>query len=319
MNSAVLVSVMVAIIILSVGLLISNHFLNRSRINVRMKNIAPSLRTELDQSVPEDQSFFFDQEERSGLVEFCDKVLKKFGIDYNKYMEKAGLKFAQAGISSQDAIIYYVFMRKFGWVIGLLLAWLMVDNDSEGTIKALAYLFAVVCVLIGGIGADIYLKNRKEKRQLILQRSFPDALDLVLVCVESGLALDAALSRVCKELSKAHPEITKEFNKTRMELTILNDRQKALQNLALRTDLVSFKALVGALTQSERFGTSLTETLRVLSDDYRHQRLMIAEQKAGRLPALMTIPLMLLMMPAFILIIMGPAIIQATSVWGGMD
>ena len=100
-----------------------------------------------------------------------------------------------------------------------------------------------------------------------------------------------------------------------MELTLLNDRERALQNLADRTDLLSFRSLTGALLQSERFGTSLIETLRVLSEDYRNTRMMIAENKANRLPALITIPLMLLMMPAFIMILIAPAIIMVMEVW----
>lgn len=137
----------------------------------------------------------------------------------------------------------------------------------------------------------------------------------MLVCVEAGLALDAALARVCKELDDAHPELCAELNKTRMELTLLNDRERALLNLADRTDLLSFRSLVGALLQSERFGTSLIETLRVLSEDYRNTRMMIAENKANKLPALITIPLMLLMMPAFIMILITPAIIMVMKVW----
>ena len=134
-----------------------------------------------------------------------------------------------------------------------------------------------------------------------------------MVCVESGLALDAALARVCKELDKAYPHITKELNQTRVELSLLNDRPKALMNLAERTNLIPFRSLVAALIQTEKFGTSLTDTLRVLSEDYRLTRLMNAEQKAGRLPALITIPLILLLMPAFVIVILAPPFIKVSE------
>ena len=153
-------------------------------------------------------------------------------------------------------------------------------------------------------------KNAKEKRHKILTQSFPDALDLLLICVESGLALDAALARVCRELKYVHPMITEELNRARIELTLLNDRSKALQNLADRTDLMAFKSLVAALLQSEKFGTSLVETLRVLSDDYRQTRMMMAEEKAAKLDAkitMVTIPFMLI---ALFVMILSPAIIQ---------
>ena len=167
-------------------------------------------------------------------------------------------------------------------------------------------------VILGIMGPDMYLRNAREKREKILTRSFPDALDLLLVCVESGLALDGALARVCKELGRAHPAITQELNRTRLELTLLNDRAQALANLSERTDMLAFRSLVTTLLQSEKFGTSLTDTLRVLSEDFRNTRLMIAEDKAGRLPVLMTIPLITLMMPALFLIILGPAIINVS-------
>ena len=97
---------------------------------------------------------------------------------------------------------------------------------------------------------------------------------------------------------------------------MLSDRGEALQNLAERTDMIAFRSLVAALLQTEKFGTSLTETLRVLSEDYRHTRLMAAENKAGKLPAMMTVPMITLMMPAFMLIILGPAMIQLAAVIG---
>ena len=153
------------------------------------------------------------------------------------------------------------------------------------------------------------MKNKIDHRRKTLKRAIPDTLDLLLICVESGLALDAALNRVCNELGRAHPEMTAELNRTRLELALLNDRVRALTNLGDRTNLPAFRSLVSSLIQSERFGTSLTDTIRVLSEDYRLQRLMDAEVKAARLPVLLTIPLIFLLMPAFMLIVLGPAII----------
>jgi tight adherence protein C len=155
----------------------------------------------------------------------------------------------------------------------------------------------------------------------VLTRAFPDTLDLLLICVESGLPLDAALNRVCAELGLAYPEMTQELNRTRLELALLNDRVKALNNLAERTDLIGFRALTSSLIQSERFGTSLSDTLRVLSEEMRLDRIARIEEKAARLPVLLTIPLIFLLMPAFLLIVLGPAIIsfmrQGSALTGG--
>lgn len=253
---------------------------------------------------------------QGNLTAMFGRVLALIGVDVESYEKDIKLKLEQSGIDSPAAIINYVFFKKLGPVAGVAVSVMVLSGHYTGATKWLVYGIAGYIAYAGMFGADSYLASRKKKRQYILQRSYPDALDLVMVCVEAGLAMDAALSRVCRELESAHPEITKELNKTRIELTLLNDRPKALQNLAERTDMVAFRAFAGALLQSEKFGTSLTETLRVLSEDYRNTRMMNAENKANRLPALMTVPLMIFMMPAFIMILMGPAIIMLIDTWG---
>lgn len=264
-----------------------------------------------------DVSFLETNQEKNGLAVFGESLLRLVGIDPREREKELQLPFIRAGIYSPNSIGYFYAFRTIVFPVCLILGYILFTQDGEGMLHKLQLLFALLLPFLGWYGPNIYLTNQKQKRQQTLTRSFPDTLDLILVCVESGLALDAALARVCRELGRAHPEITKELNRTRMELTLLSDRSQALNNLSERTDLVAFRALVAALLQTERFGTSLTETLRVLSDDYRHQRLMIAENKAGRLPAMMTIPLILLMMPALLLVMMGPAILKFLEVYSG--
>lgn len=264
-------------------------------------------------------AFLHQDREKTFLASLGESVLSLMGQDVAEKEKELQLKFIQAGIESPNAIGYYYIFRVIALPVALIIAYTLFTSNVSGAMKLLYVLAAVAALGIGWFGPSLYVTNSKQKRQKVLQRSFPDTLDLILVCVESGLALDAALARVCRELGRAHPVITRELNRTRMELTLLSDRSMALQNLAERTDMVAFRSLVAALMQTEKFGTSLTETLRVLSDDYRHTRLMIAENKAGRLPALMTIPMILLMMPAFVMIILGPGIIQALDAVSGMD
>lgn len=227
------------------------------------------------------------------------------------------MKLYRAGISSPNASAYYLFFSSFGWILAIIAVFLFYSLGKAMPHMKLAFivmglLFAIICTF----GAQLYVKNATDKRQKILLRSFPDTLDLLLVCVESGLALDAALARVCKELKYAHPEMTEELNRTRIELTMLNDREKALNNFARRTDLIAVKSLVAALLQSEKFGTSLVETLRVLSDDYRQTRMMIAEEKAGKLPTKITVATIPFMLMALMILIVTPAIIKAGKVLG---
>lgn len=269
-----------------------------------------------------DESFMQLQEdfgaEKSALANTFENLVNNFGGNAKENKDELAFKLTRAGAVSPNAPAYYLFFSSFGWIIGLgiLLLFYVVAKGQPDFFWAIMGIGAFNAVL-ATFGAKLWLKNSIEKRQKVLLRSFPDTLDLLLVCVESGLALDAALARVCKELKFAHPEMTKELNRTRIELTLLNDREKALNNFARRTDLVAIKSLVAALLQSEKFGTSLIDTLRVLSDDYRHTRMMVAEEKAGKLPtkiAASTIPLMLL---ALLMLIASPAIIQASRVMSG--
>jgi pilus assembly protein TadC len=267
-------------------------------------------------AVDNPETNFLDQDDqKSPLAVMGENLLVLLGKSPRDVEKRMQLQFIQAGLYSPNAVGYYYLFKAVALPVSLVVAFILFNGHATGMMRMLQMMSAVGVVFFAWFGPSIYITNTKQKRQKLLQRSFPDTLDLILVCVESGLALDAALARVCRELGRAHPEITKELNRTRMELTLLSDRSVALQNLAERTDMIAFRSLVAALLQTERFGTSLTETLRVLSDDYRHTRLMIAENKAGKLPAMMTVPMILLMMPAFMLIILGPAVIEFTRTW----
>jgi tight adherence protein C len=252
-------------------------------------------------------------------AQFMKGILRATGINIDEALRKLEMRFAQAGASSPDGpIIYLFFQRIVSLGIGMLA--LTIFLGASGDQELLMQAVAVVIAFLGAFGPKLYLQNMIDKRKKLLQRAFPDTLDLLLICVESGLALDASLNRVCNELGRAYPEMTFELNRTRLELALINDRVRALMNLGERTDMTAFRSLISALIQSERFGTSLTDTLRVLSEDFRLQRLSEAEAKAARLPVLMTVPLIFLLMPAFFMIVMGPAIVkmvrQGTEVTG---
>jgi tight adherence protein C len=251
-----------------------------------------------------------------GLAADLEPILRILGLRPDEFRRIHFFKFYRAGVDPVDGPIYYLAWKFFLTPIAFIAVYYMMTHMGDNTLQKLQYvLVSIILVAVTWFGGDLYLSNKRAKREKILMRSFPDGLDLLLVCTESGLALDGALARVTRELGHAHPELTEELNKTRMELTLLNDRERALSNLAERVDLVPVRSLVAALLQTERFGTSLTDTLRVLADEYRTTRLMLAEQKAGRLPVIMTVPLILLMMPAFLMIVMGPAAISAMKAW----
>jgi tight adherence protein C len=260
--------------------------------------------------------------ELSTSAAFMEGVLERLGIDMDGARKKLALRFARAGNLSPEAPIFYLFFQRVVSVFFLIIALLLLASSTIGANPSLTQMLVGLILLVLGIfGPHLYLENMIARRKKVLTRAFPDTLDLLLICVESGLPLDAALNRVCSELGLAYPEMTQELNRTRLELALLNDRVKALTNLAERTDLIAFRALTSSLIQSERFGTSLSDTLRVLSEEFRLERLTKAEEKAARLPVLLTIPLIFLLLPAFMLIILGPAIIsfmrQGSALTGG--
>ena len=154
---------------------------------------------------------------------------------------------------------------------------------------------------------DIWLKNKVSKRTHAIRKGLPDALDLLVICAEAGLTVDAAFGRVARELGKGYPELGDEFALTSIELGFLTDRRLAFENLAKRIDLDSVRGVVTTMIQTEKYGTPLASALRVLSAEFRNERMMRAEEKAARLPAIMTVPLILFILPVLFIVILGPA------------
>ena len=162
-------------------------------------------------------------------------------------------------------------------------------------------------VVAGYKGPELYLKNKATKRTNEIRKGLPDALDLLVICAEAGLTVDAAFNRVAKELGRAYPELGDEFALTAIELSFLTERRQAFENLAYRVDLDAVRGVVTTMIQTERYGTPLASALRVLSAEFRNERMMRAEEKAARLPAIMTVPLILFILPVLFIVILGPA------------
>jgi tight adherence protein C len=308
-SGSLIISSIVAISVFLLYMVVMQFTNKQQTMRERIRRIAVS---EDNENAHEES--FNNEQEPSPFGSSLNRILRVIGIDTETFIKKSQLRFYQSGIQSPDAPIYYLFFKRIGIGLFIIIAIYIIMSQATGMAKLLHYAEAIILIFLGIFGPDLVLQNQRTKREQILQNSFPDALDLLLICVESGLALDGALARTCKELGTAHPEITQELNRTRLELTLLNDRAMALNNLAERTNILPFRSLVATLLQSERFGTSLTDTLRVLSEDYRNTRLMNAENKAGRLPVLMTIPLITMLMPALFLIILGPAILKLMGI-----
>jgi tight adherence protein C len=258
--------------------------------------------------------------ESESLVAFLEKFLIVLGINTNK-QKAISAQLARAGINGKKAVVYYLFFQRIIqpiiFVIGL---WIVVKmfaiDHKEISDDPTSLLLAFIFIVIGGLGTKLYIDNKNEKRKVMLIKTFPEALDLMLICVESGLGIDAAFGRVCREIKTSHPIVAEEFERTRFEMTVMSDRVQALQNLAERTGIPAIRALVSSLVQAERFGTSLVDTMRTIAEEQRTERMLRAEAKAARLPALITLPLIFFIMPALFMIILGPLIIKVSAQGG---
>jgi tight adherence protein C len=164
--------------------------------------------------------------------------------------------------------------------------------------------------VVGYYAPGLYLRNRIGKRQLAIRRAWPDALDLLLICVESGMGLESAFTKVADEVAAQCSELAEELTLLTAELSYLPERAKAYQNLAERTGLDVVHSLVVSLGQAEKYGTSVGQSLRVLSQESRDRRMSLAEKKAAALPPKLTVPMILFFMPVLFAIIIGPALIQ---------
>ncbi|MCK9992428.1 MAG: tight adherence protein C [Alphaproteobacteria bacterium] len=217
---------------------------------------------------------------------------------------------AQAGLRGQAPLITFLFFRLVMPVlvfIGAFVYLLITDNFAGNMTAKLA-----VSLAAGGIGfylPNVYLQNLIVKRQQAITRAFPDALDLLLICVEAGMTIEVAFGRVAREIGGSSIELAEELGLTTAELAYLSERRTALENFAQRTGLEGVKAVVTSLIQSERYGTPLGQTLRVMSQENRDLRMAAAEKKAGALPAQLTIPMIGCFLPVLFLVILGPVAI----------
>ncbi|MET0269046.1 MAG: type II secretion system F family protein [Sphingomonas sp.] len=235
--------------------------------------------------------------------------LKSLSVLQDAQVRQAQIRLAQAGIRSKDWALAVIFGRMVlpivlggTVVVGIyLLGWF---GDWSPMKK-----FALAAgSLVGSYKLpDILLKNMIDKRSAAIRKGLPDALDLLVICAEAGLTVDAAFHRVARELGRAYPELGDEFGLTAIELGFLTDRRSAFENLAQRVALDAVRGVVTTMIQTEKYGTPLASALRVLSAEFRHERMMRAEEKAARLPAIMTVPLIFFILPVLFVVILGPA------------
>lgn len=248
-------------------------------------------------------------------VNFMRAVSMKLELVRKLQLEKAETTLIQGGFRSKDAILIFAFMALV-LPFALLPLGITVMNLREPvtfTGKIFNMIWPVLGFYAGMKLPWLVISRVRKKRLLALQRALSDTLDLMTVCAEAGLSLSATLDRVSRELGVAYPEMAEELTLTALEMGFLPDRNKALSNLADRTGLKEVRGIVSVLIQTEKYGTPIAQALRVLAAEFRQARMMRAEAKAARLPALMTVPMIVFILPTLFIIIIAPAAISTMN------
>jgi len=239
------------------------------------------------------------------------EAVTRLNLLRSQHAAEARQKLARAGIRSQDAMVKYLFAQiSLPFVFGSLI---LADTHVLHLTPLPAqfgFLPAMAAVVLGFYAPKIYLRNATDKRAKQLQLALPDGLDLMVICAEAGLSLDATLVRVSRELGNTWPELGEEFAITAAELTFLPERRMAFDNLNGRTDSEGIRGVVNTLQQTAKFGTPLAQSLRVLATEMRAARMTRAEEKAARLPAMLTIPMIIFILPTLFIVLLGPAAIN---------
>ena len=301
--------------------------LGGSGLEARMKNVAierdsirarERARLAMDSDKRRRSGSIKQQTQKPGIRALVERLdLKKALAD-----EKTLTSLRNAGYRGQNPLFMFLFLRfvlPFVAFIGAAVYIFALGNmaDHSTTMKV----FTCVLVAYAGFYApNLYISNRVSKRKFSIQRAWPDALDLMLICVESGMSVELAFRKVADEIGTASAELAEELVLTNAELSFLQERRQAFENLANRTGLDSVRSVMQALTQAEKYGTPVATALRVLSAESREMRLNEAEKKAAALPPKLTVPMILFFLPVLFIVILGPAgigISQRGGIFGG--
>lgn len=246
--------------------------------------------------------------------DYMKTIVERFSLE-KAFMDEGTIeKLSVAGYRGPSAVTTWLFLRFVTPIVlfVLIFAYLSLTIQADKPLW-LNFVYALFGGLLGSYLPAVLLKNQTIKRQQSIRRSWPDALDLVLLCVESGMSVEHALKRVAKEIGNQSIELAEELTLTTAELSFLEDRTRAYDNLGKRTGIDNVKSVVQALIQAERHGTSVGSALRVMAEEGREQRMMEAEKKAAALPPKLTVPLIVFFLPVLFIVIISPAIIRVFS------
>jgi tight adherence protein C len=249
-------------------------------------------------------------------VGFMRDIVSKLNLLQKSQVGKISHLLVNAGYRSKDAIFVFTFFQLVCPIVALAVALAVAKiNFAAPFVPKWKPLFVVGMAYLGFKLPGVMVINTRTKRYYAIQKSLSDTLDLMMICAEAGLSLASSLDRVAKELGATYPEMSEELSLTSIEIGFLPDRKRALTNLAERVDMPEIRGITGVLIQTEKYGTPIAQALRVLAAEFRTQRMLRAEQKAARLPAIMTVPMIIFILPTLFIVVLAPAMIKLADTW----
>jgi tight adherence protein C len=314
-----LVTILAAVCAFATVLTVAMPILQRDRMNQRMKVMA----IERDKMRAARLAEFQAAERKGGgsgaklrqaPKGFMQQIVDQLDLRSRFDNEDLRNKLKQAGLRGQSPLVAYMFFRLAMPIVvffgALIYIFFVLELSHPPIVKVFMALGAAV---LGYYLPDIFISNMASKRQIAIAQSFPDSLDMLLICVQAGMSIEAAFAKVSKEITTQSIELAEELSLTTAELSYLQDRRQAYDNLGKRTGIPGVKAVATSLIQAERYGTPVGQALRVMAKENRDIRMGEAEKKAAALPPKLTVPMIVFFLPVLFIVILGPAAIRF---WG---
>ena len=304
-----LITLLVGLSAFATILTIAAPLLQGDQMKARMKNIETErdrLRIAHRASLNSDAGRLRDRANPGLLTQLVE------GLNLRKLFEAEGSRdsLRQAGYRSERHLVYFLAARLITpFVLGIIFFVYSTQFFGDKIPTNMRFAALIVGLVAGFYLPNVYVKNKINRRQLSIKRAWSDALDLLLICVESGMSIEAAMQRVSREIGSQSVPLAEELTLTCAELSYLPDRRKAFENLGKRTGLPIVRSVVTSLIQSERYGTPMGTALRVLAQENRDMRMSEAEKKAAGLPPKLTVPMILFFLPVIFVVILGPSMI----------
>ncbi|CCB63853.1 type II secretion system F family protein [Hyphomicrobium sp. MC1] len=315
MNPQFIATALAAICVFATVLTVALPMLQRDQMNRRMREMAierSKMRSaRLAEMTSKDRQQGGTSRLRSTPKGFMQRVVDKFNLRERFDNEELRENLKRAGLRGQANIVAFLFFRVAApiaiFFFALFYLFVLYDSGYPPTVNLL---IAFAAGFLGFYVPNMFISNRVQKRQMAIKQAWPDALDMLLICVQSGMSVEAGFAKVGKEIVSQSVELAEEMSLTTAELSYLQDRRQAYDNLAKRTGLPGVKAVTTALAQAERYGTPVGTALRTMAKENREIRQSEAERKAAALPPKLTVPMIVFFLPVLFVVILGPAVIS---------